>query len=185
MPHYFKSFHFKSFTFSVSQENTQVLSSNQKPVSDSNQIAVNLGCSCGLSGEESVWQWRGHGFYPWSRRIPHTAEQLSLCTTTTEPVLQSPWATTTELTCPNYWSLHTVEARAPPQEKPLQWEPMHHSWRVAPVLAQLEKSLCSNQDPTQPKNKLLYTARRSNQSILKEISPGISLEGMMLRLKLQ
>ena len=30
-----------------------------------------------------------------------------------------------------------------------------------------------------------WTARRSNQSILKEISPGISLEGMMLMLKLQ
>ena len=30
-----------------------------------------------------------------------------------------------------------------------------------------------------------WTARRSNQSILKEISPGISLEGMMLILKLQ
>ena len=30
-----------------------------------------------------------------------------------------------------------------------------------------------------------WTLRRSNQSILKEISPGISLEGMMLRLKLQ
>ena len=30
-----------------------------------------------------------------------------------------------------------------------------------------------------------WTARRSNQSILKEISPGISLEGMMLRLKFQ
>ena len=29
-----------------------------------------------------------------------------------------------------------------------------------------------------------WTARRSNQSILKEISPGISLEGMMLKLKL-
>ena len=29
------------------------------------------------------------------------------------------------------------------------------------------------------------TARRSNQSILKEISPGISLKGMMLKLKLQ
>ena len=29
------------------------------------------------------------------------------------------------------------------------------------------------------------TARRSNQSILEEISPGISLEGMMLKLKLQ
>ena len=30
-----------------------------------------------------------------------------------------------------------------------------------------------------------WTARRSNQSILKEISPGISLEGMTLKLKLQ
>ena len=30
-----------------------------------------------------------------------------------------------------------------------------------------------------------WTARRSNQSILKEISPGCSLEGLMLKLKLQ
>ena len=30
-----------------------------------------------------------------------------------------------------------------------------------------------------------WTARRSNKSILKDISPGISLEGMMLKLKLQ
>ena len=30
-----------------------------------------------------------------------------------------------------------------------------------------------------------WTARRSNQSILKEIDPGISMEGMMLKLKLQ
>ena len=30
-----------------------------------------------------------------------------------------------------------------------------------------------------------WTARRSNQSILKEISPGISLDGLMLKLKLQ
>ena len=30
-----------------------------------------------------------------------------------------------------------------------------------------------------------WTARRSNQSLLKEISPGCSLEGMMLKLKLQ
>ena len=33
--------------------------------------------------------------------------------------------------------------------------------------------------------KVPWTARRSNQSILKEISPGISLKGMMLKLKLQ
>ena len=33
--------------------------------------------------------------------------------------------------------------------------------------------------------RVLWTVRRSNQSILKEISPGCSLEGLMLRLKLQ
>ena len=33
--------------------------------------------------------------------------------------------------------------------------------------------------------RIPWTARRSNQSIVKEISPGISLEGMMLKLKLQ
>ena len=33
--------------------------------------------------------------------------------------------------------------------------------------------------------KVPWTVRRSNQSILKEIKPGISLEGMMLKLKLQ
>ena len=33
--------------------------------------------------------------------------------------------------------------------------------------------------------RVLWTARRSNQSILKEINPGISLEGMMLKVKLQ
>ena len=33
--------------------------------------------------------------------------------------------------------------------------------------------------------RIPWTARRSNQSILKEISPGISLEGMMLKLKVQ
>ena len=33
--------------------------------------------------------------------------------------------------------------------------------------------------------RVCWTARRSNQSILKEISPGCSLEGLMLKLKLQ
>ena len=33
--------------------------------------------------------------------------------------------------------------------------------------------------------RISWTARRSNQSILKEISPGCSLEGLMLKLKLQ
>ena len=33
--------------------------------------------------------------------------------------------------------------------------------------------------------RVLWTARRSSQSILKEISPGCSLEGLMLKLQLQ
>ena len=33
--------------------------------------------------------------------------------------------------------------------------------------------------------RVSWTARRSNESILKEISPGYSLEGLMLKLKLQ
>ena len=33
--------------------------------------------------------------------------------------------------------------------------------------------------------RVLWTAKRSNQSILKKINPGISLEGMMLKLRLQ
>ena len=37
------------------------------------------------SGQESACQCRGHGFEPWSGKIPHATEQLSPCTTTTEP----------------------------------------------------------------------------------------------------
>ena len=43
-----------------------------------------------------IHQCRGHGFEPWSKKIPHAAEQLSPDTTTTEPALWSPQATTTE-----------------------------------------------------------------------------------------
>ena len=39
------------------------------------------------SGWESACQCRGHGFEPWSGKIPHSTEQLSPCATTTEPVL--------------------------------------------------------------------------------------------------
>ena len=42
------------------------------------------------SGWEPACQYGGHGFDPWSGRIPLTKKQLSLCATTTELVLQSP-----------------------------------------------------------------------------------------------
>ena len=40
--------------------------------------------------------WIEHGFHPWSGKILCAAEQLRLFATTTEPVLSSPGATTTE-----------------------------------------------------------------------------------------
>ena len=49
-----------------------------------------------LSGKESACQYRGHEFDPWSRKVPHAAEQLSLCATTIQPVLWSLGAATTE-----------------------------------------------------------------------------------------
>ena len=62
-----------------------------------------------LSGKESACQCRRHGFDPWSGRIPHAAEQLSPCTTATEPVVYSPGAVTTESTYCTYWSPHILE----------------------------------------------------------------------------
>ena len=42
------------------------------------------------SGWESACQCRGHGFEPWSGRIPHAVEQLGLWATTTEPARLEP-----------------------------------------------------------------------------------------------
>ena len=52
----------------------------------------------------------------------------------------------------------------------------------------MKKAECQRIDELWCWRRLLsvpWTTRRSNQSILKEISPGISLEGIMLKLKLQ
>ena len=42
------------------------------------------------SGWESPCQCREHGFYPWFRRIPHAARQVSPCTATTGPMHLGP-----------------------------------------------------------------------------------------------
>ena len=42
------------------------------------------------SGWESACQCRGHGFKPWSGRIPHATEQVGPCATTTEPARLEP-----------------------------------------------------------------------------------------------
>ena len=41
-------------------------------------------------GWESACQCRGHGFEPWSGKIPHATEQLGPCATTTEPARLEP-----------------------------------------------------------------------------------------------
>ena len=50
--------------------------------------------TCGLpwwrSGWESACQCRGHGFEPWSGKIPHAAEQIGPWATTTEPARLEP-----------------------------------------------------------------------------------------------
>ena len=55
-----------------------------------------------LSGKESACQCRRHWFDPWSRKSPHAVKQRSLCASSSEPVLQSLGAATTEHICCNY-----------------------------------------------------------------------------------
>ena len=75
---------------------------------------LNTGLPWWASDWESACQCRGHGFNPWSRKSPHSVEQLSPCATTTEPALYSPQATPTKT--------HMPRAHALQQEKPTQWE---------------------------------------------------------------
>ena len=93
-----------------------------------------------LRGKESTCQCRKHEFDPWPRKIPHAMEQLSPCTTTIEPVLWSPGATTTEHKCCDHWSpcptAHTLQ-----QEKPPQWEKPVQLNEEQPVLTATRQSL--------------------------------------------
>ena len=82
------------------------------------------------SGKESACQCRRQGFDPWFDKIPHALEQLSLCTTATEPG------------CPR--------ACAPQQEKPQHEKPIYRNLRVAPTRHNQRKPSRSNEDPVQP-----------------------------------
>ena len=53
-------------------------------------IKRNEGLPWWRSGWESACRCRGHGFEPWSGKIPHAAEQLGPCATTTEPARLEP-----------------------------------------------------------------------------------------------
>ena len=91
--------------------------------------SINTGLPWWCSVWESTYQCRRHGFEPCSGKIPHAAEQLSWCTTTSESALSSPRATTTEA--------RTPRARVPQQEKPV------HCNKEQPPLSATRESPCA------------------------------------------
>ena len=101
------------------------------------------------SSKESICQCRRHGFDPWSRTILYVTEQLSLFTTTLEPVLCNPGTATAEPTCCDYWDPHTLKPM-PCNERSHQKEQLLQP-ESSPRLPQLEKNQCSNEDPAHPK----------------------------------
>ena len=70
---------------------------------------------------------------PWSRKIPRAVEQPSLCTTTTEPVLQSPGAHVPQLPKPQ-----CLTARAPQQRKPTAVRSLSSTTDSSPHVLQRE-----------------------------------------------
>ena len=97
-----------------------------------------------LTGEESACQCRRQGFEPWSRKIPHAEEQLSLFNTTTEPKSYKCGAHGPQLLrpmCPKSPCSTTREREAGEQ----QLESSPHS-------LQLERN-CTARTKTQPSQK--------------------------------
>ena len=87
---------------------------------------------------------------PQSNKIPPALGQLS------------PGATASEARVPIAWSLQ--------QEKPLQWEARARQLESSPCLQQLEKSVCSSEDPAQPKiNKWIFLLKEGNTKVLFKI----------------
>ena len=105
--------------------------------------STGLGHPWWYSGQESTCQCRGHRFDRWSRKMPHAQEQLSPCTATTEPMLQSPRATSTEAMCHTAPGAHAcLESVLCNKKSHCNEKPTYHNQR---------KPMCSNEDPVQPK----------------------------------
>ena len=100
-----------------------------------------LGLPWWLSGKESTCQCKRYGFDPWSGKIAHAAEELSLCTTTIKPALQSPRAPTTEARAPQSLCSPTREAttlRSP--HTATRDAPAHHTQRKAHTATKSQES---------------------------------------------
>ena len=106
---------------------TQVRSNKMQTL---NIKKITLGLPWWRSGWESACQCRGHGFEPWSGKIPHAMEQLGPWATTTEPARLEP-------VLRNKRGRDSERPRAPRQ-------------RVAPACRNWRKPSHRNEDPTQP-----------------------------------
>ena len=94
----------------------------------------------------------GHGFNPWSRKIPHSVEQLSLGVTTSEPM------------CCKYWSPPGPRACALQQKKSHNEKPTHHN-REQPPLAATRESPRSSEDPAQKKKKIVQPFKKLREKM--------------------
>ena len=65
-----------------------------------NAKVCNTGLPWCLSGKESTCHWMGHGFHPWSRKMPHASEQVNLWSRAREPQLLSLCAVDTKALVP-------------------------------------------------------------------------------------
>ena len=95
---------------------------------------------------------KGYGLNPWSGKILHAVEQLSLCATTTKPVLQSPGATATEACEPTEACQPSVvlsNKRSHCSEKPRP-----RNWRVDPLTSTRENP-SSDKVAAQPKTNVM------------------------------
>ena len=91
-------------------------------------------------------------------RVQALVQEDLTCRGATKPVRHNYWDCALEPTSHSYWSpraaiieLRVPRARAPQQEKPLQWEAHTPQRRVAPARRNQRKPVRSNEDPTQPK----------------------------------
>ena len=102
----------------------------------------NIGLPWWRSGWESACQCRGHGFEPWSGKIPHAAEQLA------------PWVTITEPACHNYWS-PCASSLCSPTGDTTAMRGLCITMKSSPCLQQLEKALAQKRRANTAINKLI------------------------------
>ena len=107
-------------------------------------LKQNLGLPWWLSGWESACKSRGHGFEPWSGKIPHAAEQLG------------PWATATE---PARLEFVLCNKRGP-----------RTAMKSGPRSLQLEKALAQKWRPNTVKNKYKLKKKKKNLGLVGGIS---------------